>query len=447
MSDLHSQLLQEYEQFCARYPEIDELDILTTGITPTFWGKRYPLNKLPSLIGEYKMPRGGYLMSPIGEYVEVMHYNYTDGDPDSAFEFIPGTLQAVPWQGKHRAQIMVTTGLTDTPFEAEPRVVLQNVLEKLKANHFSPTVAFELEFYLIDKNRSEHGLIQTAQNPVNGRADNTYMLGMDRLDMFADVLRDIQQSCAEQGIITTALSAEIGGGQYEINLHHHTDCLKAADEALMFKRVVSGVARQHGYEATFMAKPFLGMAGNGMHLHVSMYDEDGNNQLAKNNHAMLHHAIGGCLQTMPAAIAYMAPNPNAYRRYTPHQAIATQICWAHENRTVAVRVPQSDEDNIRIEYRIASADSNPYLILAAVLAGMHWGIEQQADPGEPYDGYACTEHGFPRNLRDALTHLEQDNALQSSMGDEFCQLYLAFKRSELEAFEDEISAREYAWYV
>ncbi|MAA71399.1 MAG: glutamine synthetase [Bermanella sp.] len=446
MSDLKQQLREEITLFCQQHPDIEEVDLICAGMTPNLWGKRYPISKLTKLINELKMPRGNFLMSPVGEYIPVMHYNDTDGDPDASFQFIPGTLKTVPWQSK-RAQIMFSSADATQPFDGEPRVVLSKVLKQLAAQNRFPTVAFELEFYLIDKTRTEDGLLQVPKNPINGRDDICAVLSMDRLDVFAELLTDIRQSCEEQGISSTAISAEIGAGQFEINLNHRSDCLQAADEVIQYQRLIKGVAVKHGFEATFMAKPYLQDAGNGMHLHISMYDGEGNNEFAKNEQQTLMQAVAGCLDTMHGAFPFIASNPNAYRRYVPDLAIATQKSWAHENRYVAVRIPASDEKNLRIEHRVPAADANPYLVLAAILAGIQWGIENKLQPGEPFEGLACYEHLYPHTLEEALNKLEQSEAMRSVLGSHFVDIYLAYKRSEVKEFNNYIAAREYAWYA
>jgi glutamine synthetase len=445
MSDSNQALRDEIDAFCKQNPQIDEVDILCTGITPNLWGKRYPIAKLSKLVGEFKMPRGNGLMSPVGEYIEVLHYNDTDGDPDSAFQFIPGTLKPVPWQ-HNRAQIMTSTTDTDEPFEGEPRVILNRVVNKLKANNLFPTVAFELEFYLTHKNLDSNGCLQKPVNTFNGRQDTNATLSIDRLDNFSDVLREISECCAAQGIVSTAISAEIGAGQFEINLNHSNDPLKAADEVIQYKRIIQAAAKKHDYDATFMAKPYMEDAGSGMHLHISMYDENGENQFAKNDQEMLYQAVGGCLNTLHGAMAFLASNPNAYRRYVPDLAIATQKSWAHENRYVAVRVPASNDKNLRLEHRVPCADANPYLVLAAILAGVYTGIENKCDPGNEFEGLACYEHLYPKTLEAALVELDADQALRETLGSHFVDIYLAYKNSEINEFNHFIAAREYAWY-
>lgn len=445
-SSLNHQLKEEIENFCKQHPQIDEVDILCSGMTPNLWGKRYPMAKLSKLLGEFKMPRGNGLMSPVGEYIPVLEYNDTDGDPDAQFQFIPGTLKVVPWQ-PYRAQIMASTVNTPTPFEGEPRVILDAVVKKLKQQNLFPTVAFELEFYLIDKNLDENGHIQVPKNNFNHRQDRAAVLCMDRLDVYSDVLREIRDCCSAQGIESTAISAEIGAGQFEINLNHNSDPLKAADDVIQYKRIIQAAAKTHGYDATFMAKPFMEDAGSGMHMHVSMYNEKGENQFAKDNKKMLYQAVGGLLDTLHGAMAFLASNPNAYRRYVPDLAIATQKSWGHENRYVAVRIPSSNLKNTRIEHRVPAADANPYLAMAALLGGVYAGIKNNSNPGEEFEGLACYEHLYPHTLDAALIELENDQALRDALGSHFVDIYLAYKRSEIKEFNNYISAREYNWYA
>lgn len=446
MSDLNQHILDEIQGFCHQHPEIDEVDIICSGMTPNVWGKRYPMAKLAKLVGELKMPRGNGLMSPVGQYIPVLEYNDTDGDPDANLQFIPNTLKVIPWQ-KNRAQIMVSTVNTDAPFEGEPRVILDRVIKKLNAQNLFPTVAFELEFYLIDKNLNADGHIQVPKNAFNGRPDKSAVLCMDRLDAYSDVLREIRECCTAQGIESTAISSEIGAGQFEINLNHSSDALQAADDVIQYKRIIKAAAMKHGYDATFMAKPYMEDAGSGMHMHVSVYDEKGENQFSKDNNKMLYQAVGGLLDTLHGALALLASNPNAYRRYVPDLAIATQKSWGHENRYVAVRIPSSNEKNTRIEHRVPAADANPYLALSALLGGIYAGIKNNANPGEEFEGLACYEHLYPKTLDAALDELEKDSALKDALGEHFVEIYVAYKRSEIKEFNNYISAREYSWYA
>ena len=387
-----------------------------------------------------------HLMCTQGFPVDALGHGADDGDPDTDFELVPGSLQLVGWLTTPCAQMLITCS-GELPVMWEPRRVLANMLNTLNQAGIFPVVAFEPEFYLVDKKRTKQDLIQPPLNSQSGRRDNSAVLNMERISSFAECLNDITRTCDEQGIKTGPISAELGAGQFEINLDHHDNVLLAADQCALYRRAIKGVAHKHDYQATFMAKPYLNQAGNGMHLHVSFYDAQGNNLLAENQQKPLLNAVAGCLEFMPQSMLFFASNRNAFRRLEPGNATTVSPCWGYENRSVAVRIPQSDEQNLRLEHRVASADANPYLTLAAILAGMYHGMKNQLDPGAATNFDATQASGLPQDMISAIEVSKQENALSSYLGADFIQLYCAQKYSELKAFENEISAREYDWYL
>lgn len=440
---------QEITQFIADNPDINEVDLIILDVPGNFYGKRYAIEDLPKLAEKgLKLPRGMPLMSIQGEAIDALGHGIDDGDPDADIELVPGSLKRVSWESEPRAQVMVSyvQGKEDSPFW-EPRDVLKRVLQRFQGDEISPVVAYELEFYLFDLQRTDEGLVQPPIGQRTGQRDNFAVLNMDRLTDFGACLSDITCTCREQGVAVGPISAEVGLGQYEINLLHNTDVMGAADQCVMFKRIVKGVATKHGFQASFMAKPYLDHAGNGLHLHTSLYDQAGNNLFADESSKRLQHAIGGVLAMMPDSLSIFAPNINAFRRLTPKNNVPVSPTWGYENRSVAARVPSSDAQNCRIEYRVGGADANPYLALAALLASIHWGLTQKMDPG-PDSEALCTEaSGLPTDFRQALNFTEASTALKTYLGEDFIPVYCAQKRSEIDAFEQAISAREYDWYL
>jgi len=443
----------EIKQFIEQNPDVHEVDLLLLDIPGNFYGKRYAIEALPNLAESgLKFPRGMPLMSVIGEAIDALGYGLADGDPDADIELIPGTLHRVSWESEPRAQVLVryVPEKEDSPFW-EPRNCLIDVLDRFKKDNLSPVVAYELEFYLFDKQRTEEGLAQAPIGQLSGQRDTFAVLNMDRVSDFGECLSDIKRTCLEQGITIGPISSEVGLGQYEINLPHSQNVLSAADDCAMFKRIVRGVAIKHGFKASFMAKPYLDHAGNGLHLHTSLYDDEGNNvfndQASGTGSEKLLHAIGGLLELMPASLSFLAPNTNAFRRLKPKNNVPVSPSWGYENRSVAVRVPNSDAKNQRIEYRLAGADANPYLALAVTLAGIHWGMNKKIAPGEPTVNLSTEAFGLPTDLLQALRTTEASEVLKDYLGPEFIPVYCAQKRSEVEAFEAAISAREYEWYL
>jgi glutamine synthetase len=212
---------------------------------------------------------------------------------------------------------------------------------------------------------ADRPVAQVLLSPWTGKCSEAeQILGMRKMEEFDWVLSEIIQCCRAHGIPTDATSSENGPAQFEINLHHVPDALKAADHATMMKRVVSGIAAKHGMEATFMAKPYGDKSGSGMHVHFSILDKNGNNIFAgkdKKGSARLKYAIGGLLAGMSDSIAILAPNANSYRRFRAGSHAPTKITWGYDNRSASLRVPESDLASTRIEYWVPGADANPYL--------------------------------------------------------------------------------------
>jgi glutamine synthetase len=249
-----------------------------------------------------------------------------------------------------------------------------------------------------------------------------------------------------------AVSAEYAPGQYEINLMHGPDPLLAADQAVLFKRAVKGCARRHGLQATFAAKPYPEETGNGMHLHLSVLDREGRNLFDGGEviaSQSLRQAIGGALALMPDCMALFAPNPNSYRRYKANNFVPVSRSWGYENRSAAVRVPTGPADARRIEHRVAGADANPYLALAALLASLHHGITAKVDPGPPSQENAGTalDPEIPLRPFRALERLARSQLMKDYLGADYVEAYVATKWAEIESFYDEMGATEYAWYL
>ena len=203
--------------------------------------------------------------------------------------------------------------------------------------------------------------------------------------------------------------------------------------------------------ASFMAKPFAQQAGSGMHIHASVLDADGRNIFASPQSApadALKHAIGGLQRSDQDCLLLFAPHANSYRRFVLNAFVPLNDVWGYNNRTVAMRIPHSDEANTRIEHRIAGADANIYLVTAAVLAGMLHGIEQGFDPGPPITGnaYDQTEIRTPF-WREAIAAFMGSEFIREQFGTSFQHIYGQQKLKEMHSFYTEVTDLEYAWYL
>ena len=214
---------------------------------------------------------------------------------------------------------------------------------------------------------------------------------------------------------------------------------------------VDAIARAHGFEASFMAKPYADRAGSGMHVHMSVAGPDGKNAFAAADPAgapILRHAVGGLQRIMHEAMAVFAPTPNAYRRFVPNLFVPVNRHWGINNRSTGLRVPAGGPNSRRIEHRVSGADANPYLVMAALLAGLHHGLASKIDPGKPFEGNASElpDPSVPFNFPDALAAMEKSSVLRSYWGS-YVDVYVATKRVELERFNAIIPPHEHDWYL
>jgi len=445
----------EFEAFFARHPDIAYVDGLFFDLCCVVRGKRYPVGDASKLFEEgMQIPESIALLDVTGDCNDPLGRGFSDGDPDCIAIPIPGTLSPIPWGDVPSAQVMLTlVSQQGEPAMVDPRNILDRVVRRLCADGLNATIAVELEFFLIDPERGPGKAPQPPVSPVTGRRDTrTQVYGMADLDDFQVFLRAVERSCLAQDVPAFTASSEYAPGQFEINLKHVADPLRAGDHALLLRRVVEWVAERHGFEATFMSKPYQDQAGNGMHIHLSMTDEHGRNLFdngGDDGSDMLRHAIGGMRAAMAESMAIFAPHANAYRRFAPNRYVPVNPNWGYNNRSVAFRIPASGGDARRVEHRVPGADANPYLVLAAILAAAHYGVVNRIDPGAPATGNACetADGSVPLTWRRALEELERGSILRDYLGDEYVDLYKAAKWIEMEKFQSVIAPHEFAWYL
>ncbi|MCY1401966.1 Gamma-glutamylputrescine synthetase PuuA [compost metagenome] len=441
-------LLAEVITFRQRYPEVRYVDLIALDIPGHFYGKRYPVDMLEKVAAgsALKLPQNCVLLGAQGGLFDIGDYCFNDGDPDARRRLVPGTLKPVTWESQLLGQMLITSDGTEAPIEFEPREVLAQVLQRLQRKGIHPVVAFELEFYLFDK-KLRDGQPQFPRDLMSDDEDDQPNMHIERLSRFSPVLDDMVETARLQGIDTTVVTAELGPGQFEINFGHLDDGLRAADWAALFCRSTRGVALKHGYRASFMAKPYLQHPGSGMHVHVSLYDAAGNNLLAANQQQALRHAVAGCLELIPHSMPIFSPNQNAFRRLGGTVNAATRASWGFEDRDACVRIPESDTKNLRIEHRLASADANPYLVLAAILVSLEYGLESGREPIAPLNDDRKSGIDFPLEILDAVRAMQHQQALRDGLGAEFVDVYCENKRQDHLAFMQEIHAREYRWFL
>lgn len=446
--------LQAVQAFLNQYP-VDTMDLLVPDLNGVLRGKRIHRDALPKVFQEgICLPGSVFAASITGDTVEATGLGFDEGDADRCCLPVPDTLKPVPWEANRRGQVFLCMyELDGTPFFADPRHVLRRVLGRFRELELTPVVALELEFYLVDRARSATGTPRPPRSPVTGEPErSTQVYGMTELDDYRVFLDDLANAAAVQDLPADAAISEYAPGQYEINLKHEPDAESACDHAMQLKRLIKAIAREHDMEATFMAKPYAASAGNGMHVHVSLVDPQGNNVFAAEEplaNPLLGQAAAGLATTMAEFMALFAPNVNAFRRFQPDAYVPLAPTYGYNNRTLALRVPSGPAMARRIEHRVAGADANPFLLLAAILAGIHHGLSEKLPGPEPVSGnaYASVAPTLPSNWLDALRLFQGSSLAPDYFGERFCAAYHANKDEERRHFEAQVTGLEYAWYL
>ncbi|MBI1209885.1 MAG: glutamine synthetase [Alphaproteobacteria bacterium] len=445
----------ELESFLAQYPQIQFVDCVFVDLCGQVRGKRYPRDEVEKVFKNgLQIPYSLYLLDARGEMANPLGRGKADGDPDGTAWPVPGTLTAVSWAQRPHAQVLMSLGdERGQPYLGEPRNLLKRVAERFRDLDLTPVVAGELEFFLIDRERRKTGAPQPPLLGDEGARDeaaSTY--GIDDLENYRDFLTAVAEATAMQRIPATVASAECAAAQFQINLRHEADAVRAGDHTVFLRQVVKNVARLQDMDATFMAKPYLNFPGSGLHVHVSLAHKSGRNVFddgSPEGSETLRHAIAGVQAIMGEGMAMFAPNSNSYRRFADNSLTPRNRRWGYNNRSTSIRVPAGANEARRIEHRVAGADANAYLVTAVVLAGAHYGIVNRLDPGAPFDGNAASfvDETLPMNPDAALLALENGNILREYLGRAYVDLYCATKRTELRRYREAITSREYEWYL
>tara|TARA_B100000686_G_scaffold354246_1_gene463466 strand:+ start:767 stop:2143 length:1377 start_codon:yes stop_codon:yes gene_type:complete len=441
----------ELDDYLKEYPDTKYLDAIICDLSGLFRGKRIPIQDAEKLFSQgIQFCYSTFLLDASGYCPDVKGRGFSDGDPDATYYPIADTIKPLPWHKDPLAQVLISIQ-DDHRYSSlvDPRNILAKVTEIFQEINLFPKIAFELEFYLFDKRRSIYERPKVATSPKSKRrSEGTQVYGMKELDDYYDFLEDVNEFCKKQNIPATTASSEFAPGQYEINLKHTDDPLKAADDSAFLRRLIKETAELHGYEASFLSKPFLDHSGSGMHVHISLFDEKGNNVFS-NDSKILHHSIGGLQETMYDSFAIFAPNLNAYRRYLPNQFVPVNNTWGPNNRSVALRIPTGDKKSTRIEHRVSGAEANPYLVLSSILSGIHHGITNKLLSDKPRTDNACDspDAKMPKNLDYALELLNNSKTLPKYFSKEYIDLYIDLKSKELDTVNQEISDVEYKWYL
>ena len=434
------------EEFLKEH-KIDEVECLVPDMAGIARGKILPAGRFLEGMARrgLRIPEAVFVQTVTGDYPAEGVISPTVQDvymvPD------PGTIRVVPWYPEPTAQVICDAQYLDgAPVEFASRTVLRRVLALYEARSWVPDVAPELEFFLVDVNTDPDYPLESPIGRSGRRETSRQSYGVDAVNEFDPLFEDVYDFCEAQDIDIETLTHEAGAAQMEMNFNHGPP-LALADQAFLFKRTVREAGLRHRIYATFMAKPMQGQPGSSMHIHQCVRDaKTGRNLFAQKNgeHSKLFLShIAGLQKHLPAVMPLLAPNVNSYRRLTRHSDAPINTHWGHDNRTVGLRVPDSDADDRRVENRVVGADANPYLALAASLACGYLGMTQRLKPRAPVEGSAYRlAHTLPRTLYDAISRFSGSRAIKELLGERFVEAVTLVRETELDAYQQVISSWE-----
>jgi glutamine synthetase len=452
-------LIDELNAVQKKHGIFDSLELLIPDLNGILKGKRIRPNDFEkSCDGGFIFCAGTTLLTTLGETVSGVPYGEDDGDPDLPAALVPGSIAPVPWARKPMGQAMFRVLAEDgSKFFGDPRTVLENALKPLQKMGLKPVVATELEFYLLDPDASDVRVAVPKVPGTNRTQPGTQVYHPDDLFEVEEFLDDVYEWCDAQNVPAEAAISEYSPGQFEINLHHVDDPVLACDHAVLLKRIIKAAARKHGFIACFMAKPFEEDAGCGLHVHMSIVDKNGENYFSGGKDKMalppfsakLRHAVGGLLKIMPEATLIGAPNANSYRRLRPEMFAPVEPNWGVNHRVVSIRIPESDAGNLRFEHRTWGADANPYLVMAAIVAGVHHGLKNKIDPGVMIEqgAHITPKLKIPNRWEAAIDKFSRSKVLPEYLGKDYCKYYAMNRRAEEKKFHNAVSQLDFDWYL
>jgi glutamine synthetase len=422
-------------------PQVRTIRVAAADLNGQARGKRVPSRYADRVVEEgTRFPMSVLNLDIWGEDIDDSPLVHETGDRDGVLKPTERGFMPMPWLDAPTALLPIWMFHEDgRPFDGDPRHALRAVLERYKARGLTPVCAMELEFFLIDDSGRT---LQVPPSPRSGkRRVAGEILSLRALDQFDVFFTDLYDACEEMDIPADTAISESGLGQFEINLMHCDDALRAADDAWLFKMLVKGMARKHGFAASFMAKPYEDYSGSGLHVHFSVLDAEGRNIFdngGEHGTETLRHAVAGCLKAMPGSALIFAPHANSFDRMVPGSHAPTGISWAYENRTSAIRIPSGNPSARRIEHRVAGGDVNPYLMLAAVLGAALNGIEDGEEPPAPITGnaYEADLPQIPGDWVSAIDCFERSREIARIFAPELVRNFVLTKRQEVHYMQD-----------
>jgi glutamine synthetase len=384
-------------------------------------------------------------------YDNVSYTGWHTAYPDAPIRVLPESCRELPFENS----LFFLGEFADNAEQICPRGVLRRLIGRAGKLGFVPKSALEYEFFVFEE--TPHSIREKRYRDLKPLSPGFFGYSVLRNSVWSEWYHDMLATCETMDMGLEGLHTETGAGVLEAAIRVD-DTLASADKAALFKTFIKVIAQRRGLLATFMAKWSKDWPGCGGHIHMSLWRKGKDGLSAfhdpKAPHRMsktMRHFVAGQQALMPELLALVAPTVNSYRRLIPGFWAPTSATWGVENRTTALRVIPGSAKSQRVEYRVAAADGNPYLALAAALGSGLWGIEQQLELPDPIQGNAYevkhpAKRDLPRTLMEAAQRLRASKAARALFGDEFVEHYAATREWEEREFRKAITEWELERY-
>jgi glutamine synthetase len=371
--------------------------------------------------------------------------------PDAEVCLLPETARILPYEEN---SIMVLSEFSGDAEAICPRGVLRNVIQKANEMGYQPNAACEFEFFLFEE--TPHSVREKNYKDMKNITPGFYGYSVLRNSVHSDFYHEFLDMCETMRFPLEGLHTETGPGVLEAAISYD-EALSSADKAALFKTFTKVMAQRQGLMATFMAKWSPDWPGQSGHMHISLnglkdgksafYNQKDPNKISDE----MRWFIGGQQALMPELLSMVASTVNSYSRLIPGFWAPTSATWGVENRTCALRVIPGDEKAQRVEYRIAAADINPYIALAAAIGSGLWGIENKIEPSDPVKGNAYEQSfpekfSFPATLFEAAQRLRKSEAAEELFGKAFVDHFAQSREWEEREFRKAITDWEMERY-
>ncbi|MFL6575173.1 MAG: glutamine synthetase family protein [Povalibacter sp.] len=383
-------------------------------------------------------------------YDNVKFTGWHTGYPDAPVRLLPQTCRPLPFENN---ELFFLSEFAPPADQICPRGLLRKTLDRIKKLGFDAYAGFEYEVFFFDE--TPESAREKHYRNLKPMAPGWFGYSVIRNSVESDFYRELLSTCEAMDFGLEGLHEETGPGVIEAAITFDK-ALESADKAALFKTFIKVLAQRNNMMATFMAKWSRDWPGQSGHIHMSLKRADGSSAFhdPSQPHGMsetMRHFVGGLQQLMPEVLAMVSPTVNSYTRLIPGFWAPTDSTWGVENRTCALRVIPGSAKSQRVEYRVAAADANPYVILSAALASGAWGIENRIEPeplveGNAYDKKFPERLSLPRTLWEAAQRLKSSKPARDWFGDAFVDHFAATREWEEREFRKHITDWELARY-